>query len=368
MGLFSTFEAVHMADNGLRPGTIGGLLALENGLFILMSPVWGSLADRTGRYRRLIAAATIACAANLLLFAWADGLFGFTLYAVIRGLTAPGIQSLMPTLAVEVIGPSRPGRGFGRYRAFGSIGFILGTGILPALSGDLATTCLLGAGALLGSLGLVFRLPRKSGGGASDQLAAPTVARAGGVVAFLTVYFVVVLTEPGVHGFFGAYARSLGADVTVVGRLASLTGLMALIGLPTVGAWIDRVGAEWILLGALTAQALRMGLTALITDYHWLWVAHLCHLIAWPGREVGAIVLLTSIVPLARRARTLALLASIRMAGMTVGSAFMGQLAEAVGYRTMFALMAVVGAAAALLFLLLRTRWASAPDRMEPSR
>lgn len=357
MGLFSTFEAVHMADSGLRPATIGGLLALENGLFILFSPWWGGWADRTGRYRRLIAAGTVASALNLVLFAWAHDFWSFTLYAVIRGVAAPGIQSLMPTLAVGVIGPSRPGRGFGRYRAFGSIGFMLGTGLLPMLAGDLATTCLLGAGGLLGSLALVFRLPRRTGGDRENDLPLPAIAHRGGVSAFLFVYFVLVLTEPGVHGFFGAYARDLGADVSWVGQLASMTGLMALIGLPTVGGLIDRVGAQTILLGAFAAQAARMAATALITDYDWLWLAHLFHVLAWPGREVGAIILLTSLVPVARRARTLAMLASVRMAGMTVGSALMGQLVERLGYRGMYAVMSAVGGTALILFLLLRQSW-----------
>lgn len=351
MGLFSTFEAVHMAARGLEPATIGMLLALESGLILVASPVWGKLADHTSRYRLAIAIGTLALAANLIIFALAESVAGFLLYAIIRGCLAPTIHGIMPALAVANIGPARPGRGFGRYRAFGSLGFMTGMAGLPWIFGDIASTCLAGAALLTGSLVFVRRLKNPERVEATEEDRKRVNRHSVGL--YFLAYFVISLSEPGIHGFFGAYAQELGASFQWVGLLSSMTGLMALIGLPLMGGRVDRSGALRVLMLAFACQATRMGITSGITDYHWLWIPHLLHLVAWPGKEVGTIVLLSRLVPRFYHARVLSLILSIRMGGMMVGSFFMGHLVDRFGYPVMFQIFFAVSLLGLLLLVYL---------------
>jgi len=131
-----------------------------------------------------------------------------------------------------------------------------------------------------------------------------------------------------------------------------MTGLMALAGLPVMGAWVDRAGAYRVFLTACAFQIARMFITANISDTNWLWMPHLLHFVAWPGREIGTVVLLSSLAPSGIRGRVFAILASVRMSGMMVGSFLMGQLIETFGYREMYLAMGFMATPGLLVFLL----------------
>ena len=128
-----------------------------------------------------------------------------------------------------------------------------------------------------------------------------------------------------------------------------------------MGRLADRIGAARILVLGFSAQGLRMLTTSFITDADWLWVAHLFHGFGWAGKEVGTLLLLSTLLGKKRLGMAGSLLISVRMAGMMAGSLVMGWLAESQGYPFMFQVIAgCVGLGMVALFMALRQQQSAA--------
>ena len=72
----------------------------------------------------------------------------------------PMIAGIMPAIAVKAYGTEQQENKFGIYRAFGSLGFILGTMILPLIFNDIALTAQVSSVFMVISLFLLRRLPK----------------------------------------------------------------------------------------------------------------------------------------------------------------------------------------------------------------
>lgn len=335
LGLLGTFETVLMKDHGLSESQIGVVLGVENGLMIFTALGWGRLADHTKRFRLCLLFGSLGVMMALWLFARAESMGDFLVYGVVRGLSATAIMGLMPALALANLDPSKPGAGFGGYRRYGSIGFLTAATVMPLLFDTISQMAWAMMAALPLSLWFVWRLadPKSERVSHAGSKGTPGGMKLG---LFLVAHFLVSLAEPGVHGFFNAYAREMGGSLRLVGILSGMTGLIALLTLGYMGRLADRIGAEKILIIGFAAQGCRMALTSLITDPHWLWLPHLLHGFGWAGREVGTLLFLTAIMGKARLGLASSVLMSVRMAGMMVGAVMMGQLVELSGYPVMF--------------------------------
>jgi predicted MFS family arabinose efflux permease len=329
-----------MKDHGLTEGQIGWILGLENGLMIITALAWGRWADHSLKFRRCLVMGSAGVMVSLWLFSRADTMADFVLYGVFRGLSTTSLMGLMPAMALANLDPLKPGAGFGGYRRYGSIGFLLAAAGLPLLFDTIPQMAMAVMGALPLSLWFVLRLsdPVRNRGESAKAGAMPN---AWSVWLFLIAHFFVSMAEPGVHGFFSAYARDLGASIEWVGILSGLTGLIALMTLGFMGRWADRIGAPKILLIGFAAQGVRMALTSFITNPDWLWLPHLLHGFGWAGREVGTLLFFSAIMGKARWGMASSIVMSVRMAGMMVGSMMMGQIAESAGYVVMFRVVSV---------------------------
>ncbi len=244
-------------------------------------------------------------------------------------------MGLMPAMALANLDQSRPGAGFGGYRRYGSIGFLVAAAGLPLIFDTIPQMAMAMMGALPLSIWFVWKLadPVRSSGTAAQGGSMPNKWS---LWLFLIAHFFVSLAEPGVHGFFSAYAREMGASIEWVGILSGLTGLIALMSLGFMGRLADRIGAQKILLIGFAVQGVRMALTSFVTNPDWLWVPHLLHSFGWAGREVGTLLFLSAIMGKARLGMASSVVMSVRMAGMMVGAMMMGQIAESAGYVMMY--------------------------------
>lgn len=351
MGFLPAFEVVQMRSAaGLDPRTIGWLLALENGLLILLSPLWGRLADRTLRYREIVAFGSIGMVFTLLVFAWAKSFEMFVLYAILRGVFMPVLMGIMPTLAVVNIGNKAPGRGFGGYRAYGSIGFMVATWVLPFFFTDVAHVALAASVIFPLSIFALFALANPTSPLVKNTSSWRHFPRR--LYLLLFAVFIVSFSEPGIHQYFGEYARTLGASTQWIGFLAGITGLIALLSLFVVGHWVDLKGPRLILLLAFLAQSARLALTGMITDLDWLWLPHLFHFIGWAGKEIGTILFVIQIVGPSQKATAMSLALSFKMGGMMVGSLMMGYFVELWGFPHMFFAVSAITLSGCVILLM----------------
>lgn len=127
------FAAYLVKEMGFTQEAAGGLWALVGGLSIFCGVIWGSISDRLGRSKGA-ALAYLFLGLSYIIYALIKANFGIYLSAVVFGLTAWSIPTIMAATAGDFVGPRLAPAGLGFITLFFGIGQALG----PALGGYLA--------------------------------------------------------------------------------------------------------------------------------------------------------------------------------------------------------------------------------------
>jgi MFS family permease len=127
------FAAYLVKEMGMSQGEAGGLWALVGGLSIFCGVIWGGLSDKLGRAWGS-ALAYLVLATSYAIFALMQFSTGFYLSAIVFGLTAWSIPTIMAATAGDYVGPRLAPAGLGFITLFFGIGQALG----PAVGGYLA--------------------------------------------------------------------------------------------------------------------------------------------------------------------------------------------------------------------------------------
>ncbi len=132
--IYMTFFAAYLCrEMGMASSEAGTLWALVGGLSIFCGMIWGGLSDKLGRARGA-AMAYMALALSYAIFALFQITVGFYLSAVLFGLTAWSIPTIMAATAGDYVGPRLAPAGLGFITLFFGIGQALG----PWIGGYLA--------------------------------------------------------------------------------------------------------------------------------------------------------------------------------------------------------------------------------------
>ena len=164
------FAAYLVKEMGFTQQWAGGLWALTGGLSIFCGVIWGAISDRLGRNRGA-ALAYLSLGISYFVYALIKVKFGFYLSAVLFGLTAWSIPTIMAAAAGDYVGPRLAPAGLGFVTLFFGIGQALG----PALGGYLAdatssfTVPFMVAGTI-SLLGMVFSFYLKAPGMMPDTV------------------------------------------------------------------------------------------------------------------------------------------------------------------------------------------------------
>ncbi len=130
--IYMTFFAAHLVDMGFSQEWAGRLWAMVGGLSIFCGMIWGGISDRLGRSKGS-ALAYLVLALSYIMYALIKAKFGFYLSAIVFGLTAWSIPTIMAAAAGDFVGPRLAPAGLGFITLFFGIGQAIG----PALGGYL---------------------------------------------------------------------------------------------------------------------------------------------------------------------------------------------------------------------------------------
>lgn len=132
--IYATFFAAYLVKElGQSNALAGGLWALVGGLSIFCGVLWGGISDKLGRGRGA-ALAYLSLALAYAIMALIQTTAGFYLSAVVFGLTAWSIPTIMAAAAGDQVGPTLAPAGLGFVTLFFGLGQALG----PAVGGYLA--------------------------------------------------------------------------------------------------------------------------------------------------------------------------------------------------------------------------------------
>ena len=132
--IYMTFFAAYLCkEMEMAPSEAGWLWAVVGGLSVFCGVIWGGLSDKLGRAAGA-ALAYLALGISYAVFALFQVTWGFYLSALIFGLTAWSIPTIMAATAGDYVGPRLAPAGLGFITLFFGIGQALG----PAIGGYLA--------------------------------------------------------------------------------------------------------------------------------------------------------------------------------------------------------------------------------------
>ncbi len=127
------FAAYLVKEMGCTEAWAGGLWAMVGGLSIFCGVIWGSISDRIGRGNGA-ALAYLVLGVSYIVYALVKSEAGFYLSAILFGLTAWSIPTIMAAAAGDFVGPRLAPAGLGFITLFFGIGQSIG----PVLGGYLA--------------------------------------------------------------------------------------------------------------------------------------------------------------------------------------------------------------------------------------
>jgi PPP family 3-phenylpropionic acid transporter len=336
LGIFFPFYSLYLHENaGLTASQVGLVLAMVPLTGTVAQPLWGQIADRTGRRARLLAVLTLGAAAGYALLYLPTTFASLLATTTLLSLFATAVVPLCVSVCFGLLGAADP-HAFGRTRAWGTVGFLAtvvtfpmalelvrGLGwegrhaadaTAPGLELMLPATALLALGAAL----VAFRLPdahadvsRRSRPGEWKILFTHRP-----FVRFLVFILGAYLCLQGPMTLFPLFVRSLGGDMTTV---SYLWVLMIALEIPIVaysGAGFARLGPRVLIGIGVGSGALRWLVSGLSSDLHVIYAVQILHGVTVGGLIIGSPYYIDAIVPDRLRSTAQGILS---MAGASVG-------------------------------------------------
>ncbi len=355
VGVSLPFFPQYYRSLGFSGPQVGGLLAIGPVFAMVAPPLWGQLADRSGRVGMVLG---ILCAGGLLgyLALFSATAFWMVLLALcLHNAFGSAMTTMIDTLALRQV--ERDGGSYSALRLFGSLGFViasLGYGfsvdVIDRRAIATALACL-GAAAVWSWLTLA-RAPavHVEGPKASFQEALALLRRRD-VAVFLAATALHWIACAPYHGTLSMYVTALHLPPWVVSTSSSVGVISEVAVMFTWPRWGHRFSSRRLLIVAFVASAFRWAGMALFNS-----PGALIALAAIHGLTFGAFYL-ASVAYMAERAP-----GSLRATGQSlfVAATFgigglVGYLCTGAGYDSLggSTLFAIAGGAALLPALLL---------------
>jgi len=350
-GIFWVYAGVWMRSHGIGETSIGILMGFGGVLTALAAMFWGWLSDHTGRSTPIVCAGCLFTGVGLISLSQSRTIPAF---ALSQALVAAGISatlSVMPLLALAVLGGKKQGAGYGRFRMFGSAGYMVGLYILAATIQGLQRL-LLTAGIImvLGVIPLLLASVRPLRH--LERHGLRVVLRRPRFLRFLVAVFFFSWGGPAVFAFLALYAQTpdFSMDQSGIGRLLGMCGVMAVIALPLVGTLADRLGSRSILLLSFLAMPLRLLVQAAARSAFGLYVAQCFHFLTWAGPEVVIYVYVQRLVGERDKGVAVSAYFTTRTVAAIVANPLIGFFAEHLGFRPMFVIVACISSLGLITF------------------
>ncbi len=352
-----TFMALALLARGLSPAQTGIVLGVLPIVQVITQPVWGVLADKTGKTKRLL---TVACAglvaASVAL--WAAQEFSLLLLAMLGvAVMRGGILPLVTALALAHLGARD--RAFGRIRLWGSIGFSLAVFVIGWKVAQPRPELILplhAAFALLATAVAVL-LPESTRPVAPPGLQIRRLVAVSGLGSLVAA---AALTGMGMgvnNTFLAVFLRDLGGPAWTLGAAFAIAALGEVPLMASMQHLIQRFGVSRLVGIGLLVLPIRWGLYALLHSPWPILPLQLLHSVAIACLEVGGILLVRDLTPPEWSATAQAVYGAALMGlGPSAGTVMAGVIYEWRGLHTVFGVSVIPALAAWLLFAGLKPR------------
>ncbi len=262
--------ALAMEKAGYAPTTIGAMWAMRSLMAAGVPVLWGVLADRLGSAKPLLVAALSIGSVLLLWLSTSPSPSTCVLIFALYGMFTNPSGSLMDGMTLTALGARR--QEFGRWRAFGTIGFgastlttttLLAYGVLAPLPGSLFPVCaaFTGSAAVVVAL-LVPRVPRPA---LTDLRLVGTAFTQPALLGLVAIGTLLWASHAGYASFLAPLTERVGFSPTVIGATVAGAVIVEAVVM-SVSPWITaRVRARTIIVGVAALATVRWLIAASIT-------------------------------------------------------------------------------------------------------
>ncbi|MFQ5521349.1 MAG: MFS transporter [Candidatus Methylomirabilia bacterium] len=360
LGVYAPYLSLFLWSRGLNGAEVGAVWALLPLGAVVAPPFWGIVADKFRRRKILILSLTVAGGGMFagLLFARSFILLAAIvfLFSAFRTSTLPLVESAtFEHLAgrereAEEQGPAA----YGRFRLWGSIGFIvasLSIGYLVDAFSMRAMVYVFLAAAGCQAL-LALRLPSEAGGSrARLGREIKALLRNPGFSAFLAAGFVLRTSHGPFWTFLPVHMKALGLSGGVIGWCFSVGVVAEAIFLMFSHRILERVGTRKLLMTAATASAVRWWLYSLAGE-PWMFLAiSLLHALTFAAFHVAGVNFVDRSTAAALKSSGQAFFSAATYGvGGIAGATLSGILFDAMGIVGLFRVAAVVALLSGLIF------------------
>lgn len=346
---------------GFKGAQIGTLLAIAPAFALVMPPLWGQLADRTGRPGAVLLVATAGGVAGYAVLAQARTFPAAVAGCALQAAFASSITPLADTLALHHV--QRHGGSYARIRTFGSLGFVLASLPFGFLVTTIDRTAVLAPALLLGLAsawvaGTLARAPRVEHHGPGPTVAsALALLRRPDVFLFLAAGALHWVACAPYHGSLAPHVIALGLPPSVVGVSSSVGVLAELLVMVTWSRWGERAEPRRLLLISFGVSAGRWAVMALTSSPAVLVAVAVLHGLTFGAFYLAAVAWMAQRTPASLRATGQSLFAAATFGvGGIIGYRGAGELFDLLGGHRLFAVAAGLELLPALALLLVPRR------------
>ncbi len=353
VAVFLPYLTLYYRWVGLSGAEMGALTAASRLGGTLSPPLWGLLADKSGRRKEILLGASLLSLLTFMAIGLTAHLSLLLPLALFFSVLRAPLTPLADSATLQHLRETQEGE-YGRIRLWGSLGFILAALATGRLLEGHTPRVIFPVYLLLGGvlLGVLLRFPPEAG-----EMRRGLLRGLGRLISrrefslFIICSFISWLSWGAYSVFFTVYLDALG----IRGSLIGLAWIVGVVSEVFILAWAEKLRAHlglrlMIFLGMLSA-ALRWYLTALTVNAAYLVAIQALHGLAWGAFHVAAVSLVDELSPQELKATGQSIYSAATYGlGGGLGAALMGYLYDLVGMIAILKLSAGIALAAAGIF------------------
>jgi PPP family 3-phenylpropionic acid transporter len=352
VGIVLPFLPAYLKSLSLSATQVGLLLSISPLLSLLAPPLWGHLADRTGRAARVLTGLTLGATLAFSLLLVARSFPALVASLATYAVFSTGFAPLIDSLAMHHV--ARVGGSYAHLRLFGSLGFIASSVVFGLLVTRVGPTLVLGPLVLLALLvpwTLTLR-DTAAPGPRPHPLAGLRLLRHLDFRWLLAATSLHWLACAPYHGSLSIHVMELGLSPAVVGLTAGSAVLAEVVVMALYPRLAGGFAPRYVLAFAFAASALRWGGMALTSSPGVLIALAPLHGLTFGAFYVACVAFLARRVPPELRASGQALFAAVTFGvGGLLGYATSGAAYDWLGGHRLFAVAGVLELVAVVLVL-----------------
>ncbi|HJO91432.1 MAG TPA: MFS transporter [Anaerolineales bacterium] len=347
VGIFMPYIAMYFMRKDLTSAQVGTLLALTPFAGFIVQPVWGMISDKLNVTRLLVTIGCWSTSVLVLAFTVTDRFEHLVWVVVLMSMLRAPIHPNVAALALDHLEQRGKQDEYGKFRLWGSIGFIVATIFAGGLlfEDNLTLTIYIYAGTMFVIGGISFKLPdRHISTEVQWKDGLRLIADNRELRLFLLGIICIGLTLGITNQYLVVYLNELNASAWMIGATVAFSALPEIPIMSYAETFIRKWGLRITMVVGVIALPIRWLCNMLITDPNIALPIQALHGVAIGSLLCVGVIYIDSILPKTWRASGQALyVSSLHGLGPSIGLFLAGLLMSSGSTRILWSLCLGVG-------------------------